>query len=184
MKAIITIIITLTIATFANAKTYTLTSGKWNDAKTWNNQFPGTTIKAGDMVVITGEVVLTSPIIIEGTLIVEKGAYLVGMQTLVVAETGTFINNGNTVMKSVVNEGEINNNMLLEAKGDADNTGTIENNNLISAGHNFNNLRGNAGGKGGLYVADNNIHSAPEAKFGGNVKFLEGNETANALKMN
>ena len=184
MKTAIATLICFIIATSVNAKTYVITSGKWTDAKVWNNQYPGTTIKAGDVVIIQGQVVLTTPIIIEGTLQVDKGACMMGMQTLVISNQGTFINNGNTVMKTIVNEGTINNNMILETKADADNTGTIDNNNLLSAGHNFNNLRGTAGGKGGVYVADNNINAAPEAAFGKNVRFLEGNETQNKLAAN
>ena len=113
MKAISATLLTLMIVNFASAKTYILESGKWTDAKVWGNQYPGTTIKAGDVVIIKGQVVLTTPVTIEGTLQVEKGAYMVGMQTLLIAETGKFVNNGNTVMKGIVNEGTINNNMII-----------------------------------------------------------------------
>ena len=181
MKAIAASLATLMIVNFASAKTYILESGKWTDAKIWNNQYPGTTIHADDVVIIRGQVVLTTPITIEGTLQVEKGAYMVGMQTLLISQSGKFINNGNTVMKGIVNEGMINNNLIIEAKADADNLGTINNNNLLSASHNFNNLRGNAGGKGGLYIADNNINNSPEATLGHEVRFLVGNETAMGL---
>ena len=181
MKTVIATLICLAATGFVNAKTYIITSGKWTDAKVWNNQYPGTTIQAGDVVIIKGQIVLTTAIIIEGTLQVDKGACMMGMQTLVISNQGTFINNGNTIMKSIVNEGTINNNQILETKADADNTGTIDNNNLLSAGHNFNNLRGTACGKGGVYVADNNINAAPEATFGKNVRFLEGNETQHKL---
>lgn len=166
---------------FANAKTYILDSGKWTDAKVWNNQYPGTTIGADDVVIIRGQIVLTTPITIEGTLKVEKGAYMIGMQTLLIAKTGTFVNNGNTVMKSIVNEGNLDNNLIIEAKADADNLGTIDNNNLFSANHDFNNLRGSAIGKGGLYIADDSINNSPEATLGSDVRFLVGNETANGL---
>ncbi len=181
MKAIAATLVTLMIVNFASAKTYILESGKWTDAKVWNNQYPGTTIHADDVVIIRGQVVLTTPIVIEGTLEVEKGAYMVGMQTLLISKSGMFINNGNTVMKGIVNEGTINNNLIMEAKADADNLGIIDNNNLISASHNFNNLRGTAGGKGGLYIADNKINGSPEATFGNEVRFLVGNETEIAL---
>ena len=181
MKAIAATLVTLIAVNFASAKTYIIESGKWTDAKTWNNQYPGTTIHADDVVIIKGQVVLTTPIVIEGTLQVEKGAYMVGMQTLLISKSGKFINNGNTVMKGIVNEGTINNNLIIEAKADADNLGSIDNNNLISASHNFNNMRGNAGGKGGLYIADNNINGSPEATFGTDVRFLVGNETAAGL---
>ena len=59
--------------------------------------------------------------------------------------------------------------------------GIISNNNLLTANHNFNNLRGSAAGKGGVYVADNNVTSAPEATFGSEVRFLAGNETETGL---
>ena len=177
MKAITTALVALLIVNFASAKTYILESGKWTDARVWNNQYPGTTIGPNDVVIIKGQVVLTTPITIEGTLEVEKGAYMVGMQTLLISKTGRFVNNGNTVTKQIVNEGSINNNLIIETKADADNLGTINNNNLLSAGHDFNNMRGTAAGKGGLYVADNNINTAPEATMGSGVRFIVGNET-------
>ena len=80
-------------------------------------------------------------------------------------------------MKQIVNEGTIDNNLIIESKTDADNLGTIENNNLLSVNHNFNNMRGNAGGNGGLYLADNSINNSPEAKLGSQVRFLVGNAT-------
>ena len=84
-------------------KTYTLNSGKWSDACVWNGEYIGSTIKADDVVIITGQITMNTSLVVEGTLQVEHGAGMVGMKDLVVAKGGKFINNGNTVMKRMLN---------------------------------------------------------------------------------
>lgn len=170
------------LAGTAHAKTYTLNSGKWNDANTWNGEYAGNTIKAEDIVIVSGQVTVTNPIVIEGTLKVEKGASFVGMKDLLVTRSGTFINNGNTVMKRIINEGTINNNLMMEAMLDIENKGTIDNNNNVVAGNNLHHFAGNAKGNGGAYFINNNVHTSSTAKFGGDVKVFYGNalETAHA----
>lgn len=168
------------LAGTANAKTYTLTSGKWNDAKTWSGEFAGNTIKAEDVVIVSGQVTVTNPIIIEGTLKVEKGASFVGMKDMLVAKSGTFINNGNTVMKRIINEGTINNNLMMEAMIDIENKGSIENNNNVVAGNNLHHYAGNAEGKGGTYFINNTVNTSSVAKFGTDVKVFYGNAIENS----
>lgn len=180
-KVYITIAAIFTLAA-ANAKTYTVGSGKWSDASVWGGQYIGSTIKAEDEVIITGQVTMNTSIVVEGTLKVEKGAGIVGNKDLVVAKSGKFVNNGNTVVKRIVNAGTISNNMIMEAMMDITNQSTIENNNNMVAGNNFDNFGGNASGNGGAYFVNNNISSSPSAKFGSDVKVFYGNiiESQNA----
>jgi hypothetical protein len=173
------------LAGTVNAKTYTLGSGKWNDANTWNGEYAGNTIKADDVVIVSGQVTVTNPIIIEGTLKVEKGASFVGMKDLLIAKSGTFINNGNTVLKRIINEGTIKNNLMMEAMLDIENKGLIDNNNNVVAGNNLHHYAGTAKGNGGAYFINNTINTSSSAKFGGDVKVFYGNaiENSNASVM-
>ncbi len=190
MKKIYTLLTaSLMIAGVANAKTYTIGSGKWNDAKIWNGDYAGTTVKATDVVIISGQVTITSPIVVEGVLRVEKGASMVGMKDLMVTASGTFENNGNTVMKRIINEGTIHNNLIMEAMLDIENKGSIANNNNMVAGNNMQNYGGDASGKGGAYFVNNNITTSPAATFGSDVKVFYGNaienqSSASAVSMN
>ncbi len=180
MKTFYTIL-ALTLATeFADAKTYTLGSGKWTDAKIWNNDYPGTIIKADDVVIITGQVTMNTGIVVEGMLTVEKGAFMFGMKDLVISKSGRFINNGNTVMKRIINEGSISNNLVMETMNDMDNKGLIENNNNMVAGNNFENMGGDAKGNGGAYYVNNNVFTSPSSNFGVQVKVFYGNEIENS----
>ena len=176
MKTFFTILAATLISNIASAKTYTLSSGKWTDIKVWNNDYPGTTIKAEDVVIINGQVTMNTGIVVEGSLTVNKGAFMVGMKDLVISKSGRFTNNGNTVMNRIVNEGTINNNLIMEAMNDVDNKGLIENNNNMVAGNNLENFGGTAKGNNGAYFVNNNLFTSPAAKFGGDVKVFYGNE--------
>lgn len=171
-------ILALTISA-AFAKTYTIASGKWTDITAWNNDYPGNTINANDMVIITGQVTVNTNIVVEGTLTVEKGAGMVGMKDLVVSKNGKFINKGNTVMKNIMNEGFINNALIMEAMINVENHGTISNDNNLVAGNNFANYAGNALGNGGSYFVNNTIQNSSAAKFGNEVKVFYGNNIEN-----
>jgi hypothetical protein len=189
MKKVYTILATILMMNVANAKTYTLGSGKWNDAKVWNGEYTGSTVKADDVVIITGHITVTNPIVVEGTLRIEKGASMVGMRDLTIAKGGKLVNFGNTVMNRIFNEGTIDNNLILEAMNNITNKGAIENNNNMVAGNNFMNFGGNASGKSGAYFVDNDIQTSPNAKFGSDVRIFYGNanETAsndNSANMN
>lgn len=181
MKKISTLFAAMMILGAVSAKTYTIGSGKWSDNAVWGGKCIGSTIGANDVVIVTGQLTLTSNIVVEGTLQVEKGAGLVGMQELVVARNGKFVNNGNTVTKRIVNEGHISNNLIMEAMLDIDNKGAIANNNNMVAGNNFYNFGGNADGNGGAYFVNNTISSSPSAKFGSDVRVFYGNAIENSI---
>ncbi|HWB62720.1 MAG TPA: hypothetical protein VG603_04345 [Chitinophagales bacterium] len=183
MKTLYTLIAAALLTTSATAKTYTVNSGKWTDATVWGNQYPGTTITANDVVIITGQVTMNTGIVVEGTLKVEKGAAMVGMKDLVISKNGKFENNGNTVMNRIINEGTINNNLIMEAMSDIENKGKIENNNNMVAGNNFDNYDGNATGTQGAYFINNTILTSPDAAFGKEVKVFYGNAIENSMNV-
>src|SRR5580704_2630246 len=131
------ILIILIITNSLYAKTYTLTSGKWTDQELWGDNYPGAIIKSGDIVIVTGSVVINIPVTIEGTLQIEKGASMLGNKDLIISRNGTFINNGNTVMEHIVNEGTIMNSMSMDAINNIDNTGHINNTSNMVAGNDF-----------------------------------------------
>lgn len=161
-------------ATVAQAKTYVVNSGKWTDAAAWNGDYAGTTISEGDVVIITGSVTMNTNVVVAGTVKVEKGASMVGMKDLVVTKTGMLVNHGNTVMKTIVNEGIINNNLVLETMVNFENKGIIGNDNTIVAGNNIHLYDGKAEGNGGTYFANNTVVSNSAAVIGKDVKVLEG----------
>jgi hypothetical protein len=179
-KIYTTILATIAIASAVNAKTYVATSGKWTDATVWGNEYPGTTIKSDDIVVIKGQMTMNTSIVVEGTLQVDKGAAMFGMKDLMITTTGKFENNGNTVMKRIINEGTINNNLIMEAMMDFDNKGKVTNNNNVVAGANFINAGGTAEGNGGTYFANNTVVASSAAKFGNDVRVFTGNQMETA----
>lgn len=166
----------LLAATVASAKTYVVSSGRWTDAAAWNQGYPGTVISAEDEVIISGQVTMNTGIVVEGTLRVEKGASMVGMKDLVISKSGKFVNNGNTVMKRIMNEGTIHNNLIMESMMDIDNKGSIGNNNNVVAGNNFSNYGGKADGKAGAYFVNNNVYNSPASEFGKNTKVFYGSQ--------
>ncbi|MES2621826.1 MAG: hypothetical protein V4615_13330 [Bacteroidota bacterium] len=174
MKKIYSLFAALLIITAANAKTFTVTSGKWSDVSVWGGKYIGTTIKAEDEVIITGQITMNTSIVVEGTLTVAKGGGMVGMKDLVIAKGGAFVNNGNTVMKRILNRGSVKNNMIMEAIMDIQNESSMENNSIMS-GNSFDNFGGTAAGNNGAYFVNNTVNSSPASKFGGDVKVYYGN---------
>jgi hypothetical protein len=155
MKKVEALAMALLCLLAVQAKTYTLNSGKWNDPKTWGDDYAGPVIKAGDVVIIKGHVTLNIPLVVEGTLQVEKGASLVGMKDLYVAKQGTFVNRGNTVVRTLSNEGTVHNYLCMEAMNNIGTSGSMENNSYMLAGNDFTSTGGNASGRGGRIYANN-----------------------------
>ena len=119
---------------------------------------------------------MNTNVLVEGMLTVEKGAFMVGMKDLVISKSGRFLNNGNTVMNRIINEGLISNNLVMESVSDVDNKGLIENNNNLVTGNNFENFGGNAKGNSGAYYVNNSVFTSPASNFGVQVKVFYGNE--------
>ncbi len=162
------------------SKTYTLGSGKWNDARIWGNDYAGTTVNIGDVVIITGQVTITENITINGKLQIEKGACVVGLKDLVIEKPGMLVNYGSVVMKRIINQGTIYNNLLMEATMDIENHGKIENNNNVVAGNDFDSNTGNMGGNGGAYYVNNTLKTSNTSTFGKNVEAFYGNTVDNS----
>lgn len=166
MKTISSIGLAMFLGFTVQAKTYTIGSGKWTDPRIWSNEYIGSTIKAGDVVIIKGQVTLTTPLRVEGTLQIEKGAAMSGMQDLTVAQSGRFVNNGCTVVRNIVNEGSICNNCVMEAMTNIQNSSVIENNHNMLAGNNFKSAGGNAYGRGGRIYANNSASVSASTDLG------------------
>lgn len=170
-------VISLTIFVLSlSAKTYIVSSGKWTDASAWNLEYPGTVISPEDEVIISGQVTMNTGIVVEGTLRVEKGASMVGMKDLVISKSGKFVNNGNTVMKKILNEGTIHNNLIMESMMDIDNKGVIGNNNNMVAGNNFSNIGGKADGKAGAYFVNNTVMNSASSEISKDTKVFYGSK--------
>ena len=178
MKVISLMVTVMLFSSSLTAKTYTIGSGKWTDPRVWGNEYIGSVIKAGDVVIIKGHITLTIPLLVEGILQLERGASIMGMKDLTVAQTGRFVNNGNTVVRSIINEGSICNNCVMEAMSNIQNTSTIENNHNMLAGNNFSSAGGNAYGKGGRIYANNSatVSVSTELGLGVNVYSMKKDE--------
>jgi hypothetical protein len=153
MKTVNLVLAVMLFGTAIQAKTYTIGSGKWSDPCSWSDQSIGTTIKAGDIVIITGQVTLTTPLLVEGTLEIEKGATLLGAKDITIANGGLMVNNGSTVVRRIVNEGSVSNNLFMETTAGIENRSSLENNSTVVAGNNFDSVAGNTcGADGRIYI--------------------------------
>jgi hypothetical protein len=176
MNKIAMVVMAMLCIISANAKTYTLDSGKWTDPKVWGNEYIGAIIKAGDTVVITGQITLTTPLVVEGRLQVEQGASIVGMKDLYVAKGGIFENRGNTVVRSITNQGTINNYLAMEAMNNIETDGHMLNNSYMLAGHDFESKGGSASGNGGRIYANNTATVSASTKMRLGVSILSARE--------
>jgi hypothetical protein len=162
MKTISAILAIMLFTIAARANTYIISSGKWTDPCLWSGEYTGSTIKAGDTVIITGQVILSVPLVVEGTLRVDKGATLAGRGDITVAPTGTLVNNGSIVVRKIVNEGAVLNNLFVETVQDIENRNNMQSGSMVLAGNNFDNTCGQTSGRSGRFCASNIIlKSAP-----------------------
>src|ERR1700761_2871742 len=99
---------------------------------------------------------------------------MLGLKDLVIAKSGTFINNGNTAMDHIINQGNVMNNKSMEAITNIDNSGRVNNTSNMVAGNNFNNS-GTVEGKKSTYFVQNSLVNSGASKFGTEVKFFCGN---------
>jgi hypothetical protein len=170
LKNLITLAAIVLVNT-AYATTYTaINSGKWSDAATWSNVAPGNVIEANDEVVIKNHITMNADVAVKGTLTIDKGVSVTSNKTLFIATTGKMVNNGNLVVKRIVNEGTINNNSMIESMNDVENKGILTNNANITAGTNLMNFGGNVTGNEGTYFTNGTVIASADAKFGKNVK--------------
>ena len=172
IKSLIALAVILLAHTATFAKTYTaVNSGKWSDAATWStNGAPGNVIAIDDEVVIKNHITMNTDVAVSGTLTIEKGISVTSNKTLYITNVGKLVNNGNLVVKRIVNEGTINNNSMIESMNDVENKGTMTNNSNIMAGTNLMNFGGNVTGNQGTYFTNGTVLASADAKFGKNVK--------------
>ena len=170
LKNLITLAAIVLVNT-AYAKTYTaVNSGKWSDAATWSTGAPGNVIEANDEVIIKNHITMNADVAVSGTLTIDKGVSVTSNKTLFIASAGKLVNNGNLVVKRIVNEGTINNNSMIESMNDVENKGILTNNANITAGTNLMNFGGNVTGNEGTYFTNGTVIASADAKFGKNVK--------------
>ena len=179
MKTLTLLLAILLFTITVQAKTYIIGSGKWSDASIWGGEYMGSVIKIGDSVIVTGQITMNTAIVVEGTLVVGKGATMSGMKDLTVTPKGVFVNNGNTVVKRILNAGSIQNNMIMEAMMDIENRSSIVNNNAMITGNNFDNIEGTAAGDKGSYLINNKINASPSSILNSNVRVFTGSITEN-----
>jgi hypothetical protein len=151
MKSYI-ILAAMLLATTAQAKTYTIGTGKGSDPSIWGNQYIGTTIKPGDVVIITGKITMNAAIVVEGRLQIEGGAALIGMKDLTIAKSGSFVNNGITVVEKIVNKGVVTNNQLMKTMMDNGNDKMVLNTNTIVAANSRTGIMPDAPGSSSLFA--------------------------------
>ena len=156
------------------AATYkTVIHGKFSDEKIWEPSYPGNVIKAGDSIIISSQVVLNTPIAIEGVLLIEKGAGLQGNKELAVSKSGVLNNKGNTVVKRLYNAGKINNELMLEAMLEVENSGIIHNTSTTFAGSTLLNRGGVLEGNKGSYFSNNSVIASPNSVYGKDIQVLQ-----------
>ena len=165
MKTLSFILAILFFAPAVHAKTYTIGSGNWPDSLLWGGEYIGSTIKAGDIVVITGHITLTTPLFVEGTIQVEGGGALEGMQDITILNGGVFENKGNTVVRRVINEGVLINNLMLQAMTGIENKCAMVNYNTLISGINVECRGGDVFGGDGKPVITYTLVSSDETDF-------------------
>lgn len=159
---------TLQAATFEIIK-----PGKYTDNTIWKDGlFPGTIISSEDLVVVNSHILINTDLQVEGTLIIEKTFSAVSNKSLYVASTGKVINSGTVNVKTLLNEGQIDNYSQLETTGDLQNKGTINNNVNMVTGTDFINQSSNVKGNNGTYFVNGSMVASPTTKIENTVKIL------------
>lgn len=151
--------------------------GKFTDEKIWYPSYPGNIVRVGDSIIISSQVVLNVPVAVEGYMLIEKGAALQGNKELAVARGGYLTNKGNTVVKRLSNNGQINNELLLEAMLEVENAGIMNNTSATFAGSTLLNRGGMLEGKEGSYFSNNTVIASPNSIYGKNIKVFQASFT-------
>lgn len=168
------VFLALAAANPAEAKTYTaIQSGKYTDINIWQPEYPGITIKESDSIIITSQIVLNTAITIDGLVTVEKGASLQGNKDLQIGKEGKLINKGNTVVRRLSNEGQLDNQLVFETMLEVENKGIINNMSATVAGTSLLNQEGILGGNKGSYFSNSSIISEPGSIYGKDVKLYQ-----------
>lgn len=141
----LTFILLLGISFSVQAATVFLPSGRWSEVYSKN------TVEAGTKLVITGHVTVDIPLLILGSIEIAKGASLSGLKPVYIAPAGSLHNEGNIVLKSLLNSGQIVNNGIIDLMYDLENEGILQNNHLINCARSFYCHGGTLGGGNSRY---------------------------------
>jgi len=158
----------------AEAKTYIASQhGKFTDEKIWTPSYPGNNIDANDSIIISSQVVLNTPLSIAGVFTIEKGASFQGNKDVAISVTGKLVNKGNTVVRRLLNEGQLDNQLVFETMLEVENHGTINTKSATVAGTSLLNQNGVLGGVKGSYFSNSTIISSPSSIYEKGVKVFE-----------
>ncbi len=164
----------LLAVTNASAKTYTAAqSGKFTDEKIWQPAYPGNSIQKGDTIIISSHVVLNTPLTISGVAAIQKGASLQGNKDVALNESGKIFNLGNTVVRRLQNQGQLDNQMVFETMFEMQNSGIIHNNSTTVAGTSMVNENGVLAGNKGSYFTNSMFISSPGSIHENGIKVFE-----------
>lgn len=168
------IICALLAAKSTEAKTYTASQhGKFTDEKIWFPSYPGNNIDAKDSIIISSQVVLNTPLTIAGLFTIEKGASFQGNKDVAISLTGKLVNKGNTVVRRLLNEGILDNQLVFETMLEVENRGTINTKSATVAGTSLLNQDGVLSGAKGSYFSNSTIISSPSSIYEKGVKVFE-----------
>ncbi len=157
VKAIVILAVLVNLCLLVSATTYNLTAtGKWTAINIWSPSYPGDIIGSGDTVIIDQVVTANVPLTIFGTLIINEEAAIIGNKEIVISGGGTFINYGNSVARSIINDGTLINHLILESSENIVNNGTMINNETMVVGIDFINS-GVLTGSEGMVMSNNEI---------------------------
>ncbi len=172
------ILCALLAAKNSEAKTYTAAQhGKFTDEKIWFPSYPGNNIDANDSIIITSQVVLNTPLSIAGVFTVEKGASFQGNKDVAISQTGKLVNKGNTVVRRLLNEGQLDNQLVFETMLEIENRGAINTSSATVAGTSLLNQNGILSGTKGSYFSNSTIISSPASVYEKGVKVFEASYT-------
>jgi hypothetical protein len=166
------------VAKNAEATTYIASQhGKFTDEKIWHPNYPGSNIAANDSVIISAQVVLNTALSIAGVLTIEKGASFQGNKDVAINQSGKLVNKGNTVVRRLLNEGRLDNQLVFETMLEVENHGTINTSSATIAGTSLLNQNGVLSGTQGSYFSNSTIISSPASIYEKGVKVFEASYT-------
>lgn len=156
--------------------------GKWTNQANWDGAFPGKTNFLGDTIVIDAFITLNTDITIEGVVLVTETGSLLGNKQIEISPTGTLINEGNSIVKKIVNNGLIVNRLILECTGDLLNYNTIKNYETVLVGSSIYNT-GAINGDGGQYFSGEVLINQLKGSLSGNIDICAATNVANFGKL-
>ena len=144
-RTLILAVLQLCISFTAYARVAYLKSGKWSQIYQYHH------IEPQDTVIVSGNVVIDMPLLIQGKLEITAGANFSGFKPLNIAPGGSLINYVNLVVRSILNNGLIQNNSIIDLLEDLENVGSLQNNHVINCARSFYCHKGSMSGTNSQY---------------------------------